>query len=1000
MTEVKYFSDEIRDKILQAAEGKLSEIAQELNINLKKHGASLICDCPHCGAAKKFTVNPKKEIYGCFLCKNTGVGAVDYLIKVEQKTYPQALAFIAARYNIDITPTEQAANQLAKKISFRDEQLLASGIPNEAQKWTETINATTKKERNRYETGTIKNGFVDRNADDMILHYIGLDGKSMTYRDKSGKERNVIRVRFQNPAHHLSKDGVPMKYQSQYDSGSHLWLPNKIIDTYRLSQPIETLYVTEGEKKADKMCLHDLFAVGLMGISNLNYDFMTSIFEQVIKRCEVKRVVFVLDSDWQDIGKNSEQVDQRAKSFFSAVKKFREYFFDYKNSGFELDIFFAGGIDKVQKGIDDFLVYELKNREAELKADFEKAFIDREGKGAFVNVHRITTMSDYKLQEFWHLQDSQAFIENHKTELKARKTFKVGKFSYTYTAETDKFELVQKIYDEEKYWSEKITEANGKEFTNYSFLYAGLFTFLKNRGYGLYNLDPAKPKERYKIIRKEGKIVSEVQPLFVRHFLIDFTKEIKEGQVLEMLYRGGKQYLGPESLSNLEFIEPDFIEADKEFQYLFFQKKYWKISGSGIQEGKLEDLPKHVWQEKIIDFDAKITPPLLTVSRTEDEQWKITESEAVKKSDIYKFFVATSNFWWQKEYELKEGKWSKKETADALLPGEMDQLRAHLVCKLIAAGYTLHEFRNKAQMKAVIAMDGVESEVGKSQGGTGKSIYSTMFENLLPTAIIDGKKPRLTEDPFIYENVTENTAIIVVDDARSDLDFEFFFSQITRGADVNQKGIKKFRIDAPKFIINTNHDIKGEGTSFSRRQYKLAFSDFFNGQRTPQDYFGKLLFVEWDYEQWNLFYNLMATAIQIYLQFNDLNKFVIPSADLDRRKLRQRIGENFLDFAELYFGEEETGVGSLALNTADGGFRNTEINKNRVVEDYLKKFPLDKKFINSRTIKEKVKLYCQYKGFDFNPHAGDDGRVKRNGTEYLTVADAKFDRNNCSKIEI
>ncbi len=998
MIEVKHFTEDIKKAIISAADGKLVDVAADFR-KWRRSGVSLVTDCPHCQGAKKMNINRVKQIYKCFACENGGVGAIDYLIKVEGKDYVGALAYIAERYNIDIT--ENRTTSQPKKKSFRDEQLEQSGIPNDAQKWTETLSNGIKKERNRYDRGTLQFGNVSREGDDMILIYIGVDGNPMMYKDKSGKSTEVVRVRYQNPSLHLDKYGSAMKYQSPYGSGSHLWLPNKIIDAYRLSTPIQTLFITEGEKKSDKMCLHDFFAVGLMGINNLNYELMTSLFEQLIKRCEIKRVVFLLDSDWNELGKEStKKVDQRARSFFAAVKKFREYFFAYKNVGIELEIFFAHGLDTSHKGIDDFLTNALKGKEQELAADFEKAYIDREGKGQYVNVHKITLTSDYALQEFWHLQDSQAFITAHTEKLKERKVFALGKYDYTYNSEKEIFELVQKILEDEKYWTEKITEANGREFSQYSFLYQGLFKFLKNRGFGLYNLDPLKPKERYKIIQREGKIVSEVQPLYIRHQLIDFTKEIKENEVLEMLYRGGKQYLGLESLSNLEFIEPDFISSEKDCQYLFFASKYWKITADGIKEGSLDELPHHVWKEKIIDFEAKVMPPLLTVTRSSDETWAVEESAEVKKSDIYQFLCATSNFWWQKSYELIEEKgtksWTKKIQSVPYLPEEIKQFQAHLVCKLISAGYMLHEFTNKAQMKAVIAMDGVEVEVGKSQGGTGKSIYSTMFEHLLPTAIIDGKKPRLTEDPFIYENVTENTAIIVVDDARSDLDFEFFFSGITRGIDVNKKGIPKFRLNSPKFIINTNHDIKGEGNSFSRRQYRLAFSDFFNANRTPQDYFGKLLFVEWDYDQWNLFYNLMATSIQIYLKYNDLNKFVIPSADLDRRKLRQRIGENFLDFSELYFAEEEP---SMVFEAKEGGYRNVEIPKDRVVDDYLKKFPLDKKFINSRTIKEKVKLYAQYKQLDFNPQAGTDGRVKRNGKEYLTVSDDKFNRNNTLKID-
>ena len=298
-------------------------------------------------------------------------------------------------------------------------------------------------------------------------------------------------------------------------------------------------------------------------------------------------------------------------------------------------------------------------------------------------------------------------------------------------------------------------------------------------------------------------------------------------------------------------------------------------------------------------------------------------------------------------------------------------------------------------MKAIIAMDGIETEVGKSMGGSGKSIYATMFEHLMPTVVIDGKKKNIAEDAHIYDGVDERTNLLVFDDCRVNLDFEHFFSQITRGVEVNQKGLRKFNIPAPKFIFSTNHAIRGNDNSTNRRQYLLGFSDYFNSARTPQDTFGRLMFNEWDFEEWNRFYNFMAVCIQTYLRFPDLNKYTIPTADLERRKLRQELGENFLEFAELYFGNDEAGGDPFGQPQA---YRNAAVEKKKVLLDYLEAYPNDRKYMDEKRIKQKVKLYCQYTGLEFNPTAGDDGRVKFGKTEYVIVADNDFDAKNYVKV--
>lgn len=974
---------------------------------LKKKGTDHVGDCPLCQSKAKLSLSRSKQIWKCFKCDEGGKGAVDFLMKTQDMSYPVALDWLAKHYHIAIDEKQtegfsQNGNGASKK-PFRDLQLLASGINKEDVKWNEKLGNGKVVERSRYEQGSVNEQFNLMSGDDMILNYLDLKGEAIHFNDSKGKIRRYYRVRWQNPDLHKSKQGKPMKYQSPARSSSQLWLPNRIIEAYSSHTVCETLYITEGEKKADKMTAHGLPTVGIGGIHNLSFEGMTSQLEMILKRCEVKNVIFLLDSDWQGLSKNEDNVDWRPKTFASAVIKFRDYFYGYKNSGIELRIYFAYGLDAVLKGADDLLVHQFLGKEIELEADFERARIDREGKGQFVNVHEITLMSPTKIYEYWRLQNAQAFLEYHKEELKKRREFVYNKQRWTWNEEAEggaKFEMVDKILDYEKYWSiqEIDTRSGTKEVLTFN--YYNCFQFLRNRGFGLFDLG----KNKYRMIRTEGKVVKEVDHHKIQQYIKNFTEDLGEIGVLNMIFKGGTQYLGPDKLSNMYYAAPEFSEPEKECQYLYFQKNYWKISADGIEEHPLSELPKHIWADKIINFEPKLSAkPMAQVNRKkmsdDTEGWTIAATDECKKSDMYKFFLATSNFWWRKSEVIVKGETGQNEIvprsdAEPMTPEETQDLLTHVICKMIAAGYILHEYRNKAQMKAIIAMDGIESEVGKSQGGSGKSIYATMFEHLMPTVVIDGKKKNIAEDPHIYDGVDERTNILVFDDCRVNLDFEHFFSQITRGVEVNQKGQRRFNIPAPKFIFSTNHAIRGSDNSTMRRQYLLGFSDYFNAARTPQDSFGRLMFNEWDYEEWNRFYNFMAICIQTYLKFSDLNKYTIPTADLERRKLRQELGENFLEFAELYFSTEE----EASAFGEPQCYRNVAIEKKKVLLDYTDAFPNEKKYMDEKRIKEKVRLYCKYMGFEYNPTAGTDGRVKFGKTEYLIVADENFDRKTVIRV--
>jgi hypothetical protein len=78
------------------------------------------------------------------------------------------------------------------------------------------------------------------------------------------------------------------------------------------------------------------------------------------------------------------------------------------------------------------------------------------------------------------------------------------------------------------------------------------------------------------------KIVQIVEPCQIRDDMMDFSKAIlatnqKEDlvDVRDMLYWGGKMYLGPDSQRNLDFVKPVFEFADKRHQYLFFRSTFW-----------------------------------------------------------------------------------------------------------------------------------------------------------------------------------------------------------------------------------------------------------------------------------------------------------------------------------------------------------------------------------------------------------------------------------------
>jgi hypothetical protein len=412
-------------------------------------------------------------------------------------------------------------------------------------------------------------------------------------------------------------------------------------------------------------------------------------------------------------------------------------------------------------------------------------------------------------------------------------------------------------------------------------------------------------------------------------------------------------------------------------------------------------MEKHIWQDHRIMFGARVLEdPLVTFTRVTDQyleslpeaQRKVMTryhgrlfvdfSSAGRKCDFLQFLVNTSCFTWRKN---KQGDFN---SLSEDIQDEMFEDNEHLLAKLCAFGYLLHAYKDQTVTKAVIAVDGKQSEVGASNGRSGKSLFGKAVSQIRPQVYIPGKSRDLMNDTFLFTEVTEKTGSILFDDVRVNFDFEALFPLITGSFTVNVKAGGRYTLPfekSPKVIVATNHMINGEGSSFSDRQWVIAFSDFYNDEHKPTDDFSVPFFSEeWSNEQWNLFYNLCALCLQLYFRHGVVES---PNERIALRKLRQQMGETFLMWAEEYYSNE------LVINQ--------RVARSEVTQNFLDKFPAEAKHFSAVLFKRRILSYCQYKGYRFNPHMFDavsglplrydksgEGIVddKQAGVEYFTVA--------------
>ena len=91
------------DKIMDAT--NIVDVVSEF-VTLRKAGVNYKGLCPfHDDTTPSFMVSPSKQICKCFACGEGGT-AINFLMKHEQITYPEALRWLAKKYNIDIQEKE------------------------------------------------------------------------------------------------------------------------------------------------------------------------------------------------------------------------------------------------------------------------------------------------------------------------------------------------------------------------------------------------------------------------------------------------------------------------------------------------------------------------------------------------------------------------------------------------------------------------------------------------------------------------------------------------------------------------------------------------------------------------------------------------------------------------------------------------------------------------------------------------------------------------------
>ncbi len=459
-------------------------------------------------------------------------------------------------------------------------------------------------------------------------------------------------------------------------------------------------------------------------------------------------------------------------------------------------------------------------------------------------------------------------------------------------------------------------------------------------------------------IQIEGNIVRQITDKHIRRYVFEFLKSrYTERELRNYFFRSDQ--LKQSSLSNLPYIKLDFTNSDKDTQWLFFKNAVWKVTAKGIEEYKQGKAKTYVWEKDVIQHHVKIQDIPFSIAKKEDDTWH-AELKNINCL-LSKFLWNTCKVHWRVE---KEGIEENGKLRKEYLPEELAEHHQHFANKIFTLGYMFHRHKQDSKPWAVWAMDQKQPEDEReSKGGSGKSIFISIPKHFMQVETENGRNPLMLKQSHVLENTTEYTGFVYIDDALKGMPFDYFFPHITSFFPVNPKGTNKFGIPfskSPKIGFSSNFPPNSSDQSTLRRLLFTVFSDYyhhgpnkeFDSEFTPRSEFGKDLFTNFNDEDWNNAINLIARAIQFYLQHPD-EKIQPPMDSVNTRQLVNAIGEEFLQWADVYFADENR--------------LNCYIERLQVFEDMKAASANFMKNITSTKFKSKLDDWCDLRGHKLNP---------------------------------
>ena len=252
------------------------------------------------------------------------------------------------------------------------------------------------------------------------IAYWTVDGEVIVFYDNKLKNPKPIEYHTIRLAEPVGDMKYKMPPKSKGSPGALPWFHPITVQAFRDGTEIDTIYLTEGVKKAFMAGNYSQHVIGLASITcyagkdkRLHHDIL-----RLIERCKVKNVVVLWDGDCLQVSRKGIQVREEATTrpfgFFNSAKQIRKLLFQEPGLKDQLRVYFMHinteyWKTEPPKGLDDLLITAKAAKKVD---DVVKDMTNLEDKGPFFYRTDITKTVSV-LYKYFSLNDVNQFYYRH-----------------------------------------------------------------------------------------------------------------------------------------------------------------------------------------------------------------------------------------------------------------------------------------------------------------------------------------------------------------------------------------------------------------------------------------------------------------------------------------------------------------------------------------------------------------------------------------------------------